>query len=973
MIFSAKMNNLVRFVVALAAMLAAASCGRHYETVSGDPQNTMIYTLDNGMRIYMSVNKETPRIQTYIAVRVGSKNDPPETTGLAHYFEHLMFKGSETFGTVDYEAEKPMLDEIENLFEIYRNTSGEEERKAIYHRIDSISYEASRLAIPNEYDKLMALIGADGSNAWTSADETVYTEDIPSNQIDNWARIQADRFRNGVIRGFHTELETIYEEKNMSLASDTGKMWEALDAALFPNHPYGRQTTLGSQEHLKNPSITNVKRYREQYYVPNNIAICVSGDFEPDEMVAAIEKYFGDWEPNPSIPVLEYEEESPITEPVVRYVLGPEAESVVMGWRLPGASDLKTAAVAEIAGYLLSNGQAGLLDMDVNRQQRALYMWAGLLAQPDYSTFLVLGSPKDGQTLEDLRDIAIEEFAKLRDGDFDESLIASTINNIKLERMTQLESNSSRAQNYVNAFINGIDWKDAAGELDRLESVTREDVMAFAAEYLGENSYAVVYKRQGEDKDIQKIAAPEITPIVMNRDLSSAFLEEIRNSEVEPIEPVFVDFSRDMSSFGLADGVDVLYRRNTLNDIFRISFVFNYGSLSDPALPMAVDYLSYLGTEDMDIEEFSSMMYGLACSYSLSSNATGTTLSVSGLSENMEEALKAVENLVLNAVPDADILANIKSDMIKSRADEKKSQQACFSALSRYTRYGPEYIAATTLGNDEVMAMTPEELLGKVREVFSLGHEILYYGPMSETELKSALAVAHKLSPGAERLPEVSVPGCETPSSRVLLAQYDAKQLYYLQYSNRGEKFDPSIQAAVDLYNEYFGGGMNTVVFQEMRESRGLAYSAWARLGTPSYADGSYMYNAFIATQNDKMRQAIDAFDDIIEDMPVSEAAFSIAKDALISRMRTKRVTGYDVLSYYLSCRRLGLDEPLDREVFSRVQSMTLEDITAIQQQAVKGRKYTYSILGDIKDLDVRYLSTLGPVKVLSPEEIFGY
>ena len=296
------MKKLVTLFATALMMLFALSCQR-YETFEGDPLGTKLYTLDNGLKVYMSVNKEEPRIQTYIAVKVGSKNDPAETTGLAHYFEHLMFKGSEKFGTSDYAAEKPMLDRIEELFEIYRATDDPAKREAIYHEIDSISFEASKLAIPNEYDKLMASIGADGTNAWTSTDETVYTEDIPSNQIENWAKIQADRFRHNVIRGFHTELETIYEEKNMSLTQDNRKVWEALDKALFPHHPYGKQTTIGSQEHLKNPSITNVKKYYSTYYVPNNIAICLSGDFDPDEMVAVIEKYFGDWEPNKNIPV----------------------------------------------------------------------------------------------------------------------------------------------------------------------------------------------------------------------------------------------------------------------------------------------------------------------------------------------------------------------------------------------------------------------------------------------------------------------------------------------------------------------------------------------------------------------------------------------------------------------------------------------------------------------------------------------
>ena len=271
-------------IIAAAALMMLAGCSQYkYETVKGDPLDTKIYTLDNGLKVYMSVNKEKPRIQTYIAVRVGGKNDPSETTGLAHYFEHLMFKGTEQFGTSDYTAEKPMLDEIEQLFEVYRQTTDEKERAAIYHRIDSVSYEASKIAIPNEYDKLMAFIGADGTNAFTSKDMTVYVEDIPSNQIDNWARIEADRFMHPVLRGFHTELETIYEEKNMSLTQDNRKVFEAIDNALFPNHPYGKQTVLGSQEHLKNPSITNVKKYHDEWYVPNNMAICVAGDFRSEE------------------------------------------------------------------------------------------------------------------------------------------------------------------------------------------------------------------------------------------------------------------------------------------------------------------------------------------------------------------------------------------------------------------------------------------------------------------------------------------------------------------------------------------------------------------------------------------------------------------------------------------------------------------------------------------------------------------
>lgn len=967
-----------RFVnwIAAALMLTtvcATAAAVNYRTYENDPLGTKMYTLQNGLKVYMSVNKETPRIQTYIAVKVGGKNDPSETTGLAHYFEHLMFKGSEKFGTSNYALEKPMLDEIEQLFEVYRQTKDEAERAQIYHRIDSISYEASKLAIPNEYDKLMAMIGADGTNAWTSSDETVYVEDIPSNQIDNWARIEADRFRNVVIRGFHTELETIYEEKNMSLTKDSRKIWEALDAALFPNHPYGQQTVLGTQEHLKNPSITNVKKYHDTYYVPNNIAICVSGDFDPDEMVAAIEKYFGDWMPNPVIPTLKFEPEKPIEKPVVKEVYGLESERIALGWRLPGAADLKAGAVAEIASAILYNGQAGLMDLDVNQQQKAMFVYAGAQSQPDYGTFIAMGSPKQGQTLEQVQALILEEVAKLRAGEFDEALIPATINNIKLGKMQQLESNSARAQQYVNAFINGIPWQDACREMERYGAVTKKDVVAWANKYLNDNNFAVVYKRQGEDTTVSKISAPKITPIVTNRDMQSDFLKEIAATTVQPIEPVFVDFAKDMAVLSLAKGVQVLYKKNKLNDLFQLEFTVNRGRTDDPALPLAFDYLSYLGTQKMDASEIAMQMYALGCDFSASAGATSSTLHISGLGENMGKAIEIVESLVFGAVADEEVLAEVKADMLKNRADAKKNQQSCYGALRTYAIYGGDYIKKVNLSDAQIEALSSQELLGKVRDLFSKGHEVLYYGPASEKALFKTLRKYHHVERKAEALPEHFISSPVVEKSKVVMCQYDAKQIYYYQYSDRGEQFDPASEAVLELYNEYFGGGMNTIVFQEMREARGLAYSAWARLAFPSYVGDTYGYHAFIATQNDKMRQAIEAFDEIINNMPVSEAAFAVAKDAIISRMRTDRVTGIGVLRAYKGCRRLGLKEPVAREVFAALPALSLADVAAAQQKWVKDRQYVYMILGDIKDLDTEYLKTLGEVEIATAEDVFGY
>ena len=966
------MKRLLTLTVVVLSLLASSCSKYKYETVKGDPMQTRIYTLPNGLKVYMSVNKETPRIQTYIAVRVGGKNDPAETTGLAHYFEHLMFKGTPSFGTSDYAAEKPMLDEIEQLFETYRQTEDEAERAAIYHRIDSISYEASKISIPNEYDKLMAAIGANGTNAYTSQDMTVYVEDIPSNEVENWAKIEADRFRNPVIRGFHTELETIYEEKNMSLTRDARKVWEALDAALFPHHPYGTQTVLGTQEHLKNPSITNVRNYHKTYYVPNNMAICLSGDLNPDEVIATIDKYFGDMVPNENLPKLEFQPEEPITEPVVREVYGLEAANVMIGWRLPGNST-DPNDVAQIASAILNNGQAGLIDLDLNQQQKVLGAYGGYSGQPDYSTFLVGGSPKAGQSLEEVRDLLLAEVAKLRAGDFDEKLIEASINNFKLYQMKAYEDNASRADMYVQSFISGTDWADEVAQLDRMAKITKQDIVDWANEYLGEKSYAIVYKREGEDRNVQKIAAPKITPIVTNRDKQSAFLTEIQQSKVTPIEPVFVDYQKDMTQFDVREGIHVLYKKNELNDIFTLNYIFDTGTENDPSLSLAFDYMSYLGTEAMSAEQIASEMYDIACSFSMYAGSNQCSISISGLSENMPRAMEIVEGLISGAVADEAILGNLKQDMIKERADAKLNQARNFGALQRYLYYGEDYIKRTTLTNDALMALGSEQLIAAVQALMGKQHEVLYYGPKSEEEVKQLIAENHKaadeLAPLEKNYPKKQL----TDQSSVILAQYDANQLYYLQFSNRGEAFDVKNDPAITLYNEYFGGSMNSICFQEMREARGLAYTAQAWLASPSFAGDSYSYTAFIATQNDKMQTAIEAFDEIINQMPESEAAFQIAKDAIISRLRTDRTTGADVLNSYILLRRLGLSEDRDRQIFEKVQTMTLKDVKATQQQWVKDRPYTYGILGDIKNLDLNFLKTLGPIRTVSQEEIFGY
>lgn len=967
---------LFKSLAVLAILIVASACTKgkyEYETVENDPLNAQIYTLPNGLKVYMTVNKDQPRIQTYIAVRVGGKNDPAETTGLAHYFEHLMFKGTPDFGTMDYAREKPMLDEIEKLFEIYRKTTDEQERKDIYKQIDSISYEASKLAIPNEYDKLMAAIGANGTNAYTSYDVTCYVEDIPSNQIENWAKIQANRFEKPVIRGFHTELETIYEEKNMSLTNDSRKMNEAMHRMLYPHHPYGMQTILGTQEHLKNPSITNVKNYHAQWYVPNNMAICLSGDFDPDNMIDIITKYFGHLQPNPNLPTLAFEKEAPITSPKSCDVYGLEAEQLLLAWRFPGQAS-REAEILEMVSWILSNGDAGLVDLNINQQQKALNAGAYVYGQSDYSSFMMRAWPKQGQTLDDVKALLLEELKNLRDGNFSDDLLEATINNLKLYAQRQLESNDRRADMFVNAFVNGASWGDEVSKLDRMAKVSKQDIIDFANKHLTDSNYVVVYKRQGKDSNELKIAKPQLTPIVMNRDTTSAFLREVQASQVTPIEPVFLDFNRDLTILNTKNDIQVLYKKNESNDIFQLTYVFDYGKNHERDLDIAAEYLDLLGTEDMTPEQIKQEFYKLACSYRISVGNKRSYIILSGLSENMPQALALMEKLMSEAKPDTDAYAKYVDRVIKARIDRKSNQRQNFSRLTQYAMYGNENPSKYIASEAELKNANPQQYTELIKGLNAHKHRVIYYGPMSDADLLANIDSLHKTpSVFIETSTDDKFKQVATDETIIFIAPYDAKQIYMTQYSNNKEKYDRNIEPLRTLYNEYFGGNMSSIVFQEMRESRGLAYSAWTSYVQPSYLDDDYYYYTQIATQNDKMIDAVNAFNNIINEMPESQPAFDLAKEALDARLRTGRIIKDQVAWAYIDAQDLGESVDYRIALFDALPSLTLEDVVKFQREKVKGRTYFYCILGDKKELDIATLEKMGKVVYLTTEDIFGY
>ena len=962
----------VSAAIALGLCATANAASYSYETVKGDPMQTRIYTLPNGLKVYLSVNKEKPRIQTYIAVRTGSRNDPAETTGLAHYLEHLMFKGTRQFGTSDPVKEQPYLDDIERRYEHYRTVTDPALRRVLYHEIDSVSQVAAKYFIPNEYDKLMSSIGAEGTNAYTSNDVTCYVENIPSNEVDNWARIQADRFQNMVIRGFHTELEAVYEEYNISLTNDSRKEFAALGKMLFPTHPYGTQTTIGTQEHLKNPSITNIKNYFRHYYVPNNVAICMAGDFDPDKVIATIDRYFGSWKKSDNVVYPQFPVQKTLTSPVSATVMGNEAENIMLAWKMDGAAALQNDTL-NVISELLSNGKAGLFDIDLNQPMRCQVAQAFNYDLRDYSQFIAYGMPNEGQSLDDVKNLILAEIEKLKRGEFSDKLIPAIVNNMKLSYLNSLDNNQSRADAFVNSFINGRDWQTEVEKYDRIAKMTKQQIVDFARRHFTDG-YAIVYKKKGEDTTQKKIDKPQITAIPTNRDMQSAFVKEIKESKVEPIEPRFLDFKNDFSQAKTKKGLPVYYIQNKQNQLFNLTYDFNFGEESNKWLPFAKNYFDYLGTDKLSAKEVQERFYELACGYNISVDTKTLHITLYGLGENMTEAMKLMEQVINHAKVDRDAYKKFADQELKSRKDKKLNQKSNFRALMQYGEYGEYNTYRNVPDSAELVSADPQKLIDMVADLKNYKHNVIYYGPLSEKQLMASVDKYHATAKSFKDAPKAKLYTMQTtPKNEIWIAPYEAKNIYMVQYHNENQKWNPDDEAKIELFNEYFGGGMNGVVFQELRESRGLAYSAYADYATPFRKENPNYAYTYVISQNDKMMDCIRVFNNILDTLPQTQAAFELAKQATMKRIASQRITKANIIYSYLNAKDLGIDYDIRRKVYEQLPSLTLEDIVKFEQDNMARKPWRYLILGDEKNLDMKALEKIAPVKRVSTEDIFGY
>jgi len=950
----------------------APAGGYTYRYVTNDPMQTRFYTLKNGMSVILTVNHKEPRIVYRMAVRTGSNNDPKDHTGLAHYLEHLLFKGTDKYGTLDWAKEKPYLDKIDALYEQYGATKDAAARKVIYHQIDSVSGVASHFAIANEYDKLMSDIGSQKTNAHTWVEETVYEEDIPSNAVDKFLAIQAERFRKPVFRLFHTELEAVYEEKNRGLDNDGVKVQEAMMSGLFPTHNYGQQTTIGTIEHLKNPSLIAIRNYYNKYYVPNNMGIILSGDFDADAMIKKVEQSFAYMQAKP---VQEYKSapEKPITAPIVKEIFGPSAENMRICFRTPAASSHE-AMVLDLASSILSNGKAGLFDLNLNKQQKAQATQAGLQQYKDYGLFIMLGMPKQGQKLEEVKDLLMDQLQLLKKGDFDESMIKAIVANSKLDLLKSLDNSTSGAQQLMDAFIKNrcTQWDKDVSYLDDMAKVTKAELVATVNKYLNDNNYVLIYKRKGEDKNIVKVEKPAITPIETNAGKSSDFVKKMEAITVGDIQPLWLDYDKDinLSKSGIAD---VLTVQNKSNDLFSLYYQFDMGTWNNKLLPLAASYLQFLSTDKYSAEQISKSFYNIACNFNINTNAEVTTVSINGLQENFDKAVSLFEEVLANCKPDEAALAALKSRIMKSRANAKADKQSIMQGLVAYARYGAKNPFNAALTDAEIDQLKATDLVNELHNLMQYKHRIMYYGPLANVDFKTAIAKLHTLPASFKDYPaKVNFAPAVQTSNQLLFTNYDMVQSE-IAWVRNDVGYDANKEVVVNVFNNYFGGGMGSVVFQTIRESKALAYSTYAFYNTPSKKEYPFYMMAYVGCQADKMNEAIKGMNELLTELPVSEQRFELARTGFKKDLETQRITNEGIIASYLSAQQKGWKGDFRKDEYAALTSLKLEDVQKMHKEQISGKPYTYCVVASDKKIKLDDLKSIGDVKTVSLEELFGY
>lgn len=934
-----------------------------------DPMAVHIYELDNGLTVYLTENHETPRFYAEIAVRAGSKHDPAESTGLAHYLEHMLFKGSQKIGTLSYEKEKPHLDRILELYEKHFNEEDSEKRRAIYEQINKESQLSSPYVIPNELDRLYKSMGGGGLNAHTWHEETVYRVNLPSSRLRQWAAIESERFHKPVFRLFQLELEIVYEEKNRTLDNKDRIIGYAVNQQLYKKHPYGQQTTIGNVEHLKNPSLKNVYQYYTTRYVPNNMAILISGDINIRETIQLIDEYFSIWE-RKALPEPKEWKEKPLKKPERLTVKYEGEEYVLLAFRTAPTNHHHADAL-KLLDMILDNRTAGLINLNLNQRQRVRRAAAYPHLLNDYGAQYLYGIPKKDQPLDEVESLLLEQVEQIKQGAFEDWILPAIVTDFKKKRKSQLESNSGRVRLMRAAFLEFENWNHATDAISRMELLTKNDIVRVAKTYFDEG-YVAGY-RIDEKPEIPKIEKPTIEKIKIDGTRQSEFALTVQAMPHDEIEPIFVDPEKDFTIFDYHDGVKLFYSQNPVNDLFSLNISIDFGTHQDNKIGVATRLLDKAGTKTYAPEALKKEWYKLGTNFSISAGDNETHVSIAGIDESLGASLALLMDFVNAPKADGETLDELIKITLAKREDAKKDHRSIRSALVQFNRYGKDSYYLRQLSNEALNELTVDELLGVIKNLLRYKHTISYTGSSSLEEVVSLLKKHHVISGLLQDPPPYRFLKARTVDKDEILFVHKDMAQAHLRIEFGDEEYNEANIPAVQLYNAYFAGGMGGIVFQELREARALAYSAGARYLTGSRKGDQNIMVGGIGCQPDKAVEALEAFKDLLDNLPVEPERFEQARQSVINRYRTSKLGFRQILGSVRSWEKLGV--PIDPRTsrFQHVQDAEIGQILAFHKARLKSRPKLISVVGDRERINTEALRKLGKWVEVDLENIFAY
>jgi len=952
------------------AQLPGPQVSVSYETsvFEKDPISVKEIKLQNGLTVFLTENHDKPQIFGAVVVKAGGKNDPADATGMAHYLEHMLFKGTTSLGTTDYDKEKILLEEINSLYDSLGKTKESEQRKLIQKKINEVSVKAAEYAIPNEMDRMLTEIGSDDVNAFTTEDLTCYFNSFPSNQVNRWIEIYAHRFQNPVFRLFQSELETVYEEKNISMDSPLEYVMEQYMKRFYKVHPYGQQTVIGKTEHLKNPSLRKMYDYFNIYYVANNMALILSGDFNSEEIIPLIQEKFGKWRSGKIPEFPEYKEEEFKGREFFKLRATP-VKAGAIGYRIP-ANGKPDNEVIEVISSMLSNSErSGYLDR-LNTEGKMMMAGFFPYQSNDYGAAVLYFIPKIvGQSLKSAEKTVLGELEKLKKGTFtNEQLEAVKLSLIK-DFQKGWEGNDDRALAIGTCFVQGRKWADYLMYEENIRKITREDVVNAANKYFGENNLTMYSKMGFPKKD--KLEKPGFEPVIPKEEKHSEYYHDWKKIPSEKPSPRYVDMMNEVKVIQLADKVTLKKAANSFNTIFSLKIRFGTGKYYLPRLKFVPSYLEIADSKSLTSTEFKQKLSQYGCTIGFSVSERETSISLQGLDEYLGKSLELVHDFLSDLKEDEKKMKKVAHDMEANQKIARRTPSYWSQTLNGYAVYGKESPYLREISLSEFKKLKAKDILDAFAEAKNHEITISYAGNLPDEELKKAFQ--GKFSIGKERKAKNAPVYFEkkiAAENTIYVYNYKKAVQSQIYFFIDGRKYKTNDGGVINAFNKYFGGDMSSLVFQEIREFRSLAYSTWATYNTPLLQGNKCYFNAYVGCQSDKTIDAMQAMSDLIHKMPEKEERWETVRSSLIEAAQSNRPGFRNLIetiefwqfSNYTSDPNELLVEEYNRLNFGHLVEFYKTDI--------KNRPMTITVVGNTERIKMKELTKFGKVIIVNESQM---